>query len=310
MGKLPFSVLMITLNEEANLPGALESIKDIVQDVFIVDSCSTDQTVNIAFEYGANIVQRPFTNFGDHWNWVIENMPVATPWTFLLAPDERFSSSLVGELKELLSKDPPCSGYTVRWRLWFMGKPLHVVSDMLRFWRTGKCHISDVKVNERPIVDGPVGKLKGILEHHDSSNLHYWFDKQNRYSTMEAIMMVKGDSLSATPRLLGSTLERRMFFKKIFFKVPFRYQIQWLHEVFGRGAWRDGRVGFTWGRLRVEARRMRELKAREMRMTGVIPELPIPQRGDFDPRILDSPLQKKLASRIHQSALGSSGSLK
>ncbi|GAH72771.1 unnamed protein product, partial [marine sediment metagenome] len=118
----------------------------------------------------------------------------------------------------------------------------------------------------------------------------------------EAIMMVKGSALAATPRFFGSSLERRMFFMKIFFKVPFRYQIQWLHEVFGRGAWRDGRNGLTWARLRIEVRRMRELKAKEMRLTGAIPQLPKAPAGDFNPRVLNSPLQKQLADKIHLSA--------
>ena len=308
MDKLPLNVVMITLNEEENLPGALDSIKDNVQEIFIVDSCSTDRTVDIALECGVNIVQRCFTNFGDHWNWTLKHLPFSEPWTFILAPDERFSPGLVEEIGNLLSGSPKCGGYTVRWRLWFMGKPLHVLVPVLRLWRTGKCRFSDVIINEHPLIDGPVGKLKGILEHYDSPDLKHWYDKQDRYSTMEAIMMVKGSALAATPRFFGSTLERRMFFKKIFFKVPFRYQLQWLHEVFGRGAWCDGRIGLTWARLRVEVRRMRELKAKEMRLTGVIPQLPKVPPGDFDPRILDSPLQKIVVAENHQPTSGNTDS--
>ncbi len=302
MNPLPITVIMLTLNEEFHLPGAIENVRDWAEDIFIVDSCSTDRTVDIALENGVGIVQRPFTNFGDQWNFALGNLPLKTPWTFKLDPDERLSTELKASIRNLLKADPDHHGYWVDRRLWFMGQPLHVVAPVLRLWRTGKCRFSDVLVNEHPLIDGSVGKLKGVLEHYDSPDMKHWYGKQDRYSTMEAIMMVKGSALAATPRFFGSTLERRMFFKKMFFKVPFRYQIQWLHEVFGRGAWRDGRIGLTWARLRVEVRRMRELKAKEMRLTGVIPQVPKVPAGDFDPRVLNSPLQKQLAAKIHQPA--------
>lgn len=296
MQKLPVTVIMLTLNEEFNLPGAIESVKDWAEEIFIVDSCSTDKTVDIALEHEVKIVQRPFTNFGDQWNFALERLPIKTDWTFKLDPDERVTPQLVDEMRELLGGKPLHSGYVIGRRLWFMGKPLHVLAPVLRLWRTGKCRFSDVLVNEHPIVDGPVGKLKGILEHFDSPDLHHWYDKQNRYTTMEAIMRVRGDSLAAKPKFFGSPLERRMFFKKLFLKVPFRYQLQLLYELFGRGAWRDGYVGLAWARLRVGVMRMIDLKTSEMRITGVVPEVPAAKRGDFDPRIVSSSLQKQVFS--------------
>ena len=296
MQKLPVTVIMLTLNEEYNLPGAIENLKDWAQQVFIVDSCSTDKTVDIALDHGVNVVQRPFTNFGDQWNFALKRLPIKTPWTFKLDPDERVTPQLVDEMRKLLEGKPSCCGYVIDRRLWFMGKPLHVLAPVLRLWRTGKCRFSDVLVNEHPIVDGPVGKLKRILEHLDSPDLHHWYDKQNRYTTMEAIMRIKGEALAANPKFFGSPLERRMFFKKIFFKIPFRYQLQLLYELFGRGSWRDGLVGLAWARLRVEVWRMRELKAKEMKITGKIPEVPKAPMGDFDPRVVGAELQKLVSA--------------
>jgi len=294
MQKLSVSVIILTFNEEVNLPGAIENVKDWAEEIFIVDSCSTDRTVDIALEHGAGIVQRPFTNFGDQWNFALENLPIKTPWTFKLDPDERLSPELKDEIRELLKGEPECCGYSMDRRLWFMHKPLHVLSDVLRLWRTGKCRFSDVIVNEHPIVDGPVGKLKGILEHHGSPDLYHWWDNQNRYTTMLAIQKVRGDALSAKPRFFGTSLERRMFFIKVFFHIPFRYQLQWIYETFVRGAWRDGIRGLTWVRFAVDGRRMRELKAKEMQITGRIPEIPRAPRGDYDRRVLVSPLQKSV----------------
>jgi hypothetical protein len=296
------TVIMLTFNEEFHLSDAIDNVKGWAEEIFIVDSCSTDKTVDIALEKGVNIVQRPFTNFGDQWNFALERLPIKTSWTFKVDPDERLTPELIDEIRELLEGKPSCCGYIMDRRLWFMGNPLHVLAPVLRLWRTGKCRFSDVIVNEHPIVDGPVGKLKGILEHFDSPDLHHWWEKQNRYTTMLAIQKSKGQALSAEPKLFGTALERRMFFIKIFFYIPFRYQLQWLYEVIGRGAWRDGKIGLSWARLRVEARRMRELKTQEMISTGRIPEIPKAAHGDFDPRILSSPLQKLVSEKAQQSS--------
>ena len=264
------------------------------EEIFIVDSLSTDRTVDIALKRGINIIQRPFTYFGDQWNFALENLPIKTPWTFKLDPDERLTEDLKEEIHLLLQGEPKHNGYSMDRRLWFMGKPLHVLAPVLRLWRTGSCRFSDVIVNEHPKIDGTVGKLESILEHHDSRDLHHWWDKQNLYTTMRAIEYARGLELSAEPKLFGTSLERRMFFIKTFFRIPFRFQFQWLYELFVRGAWRSGRVGFTWAKLRVEIRRMCELKEREMRHTGRIPEIPKAPCGDYDLRILESSLHREI----------------
>lgn len=297
--KVPVSVIMLTLNEEFHLPGAIENVKDWAEDIFIVDSRSTDKTVDIALDNGVKIVQRPFTNFGDQWNFALERLPIKTPWTLKLDPDERLTDELKAEITNLLKGNPECCGYEMDRRLWFMGKPLHVLAPVLRLWKTGKCRFSDVLVNEHPLVDGPVGKLKGILEHYDSPDLHHWWDKQNRYSTMRAIEMVKGKELSAKPRLFGTPLERRVFFIKAFFHIPFRYQLQWIYESLVRGAWRDGWLGFTWVSLRINVRKLCELKAKEMRISGRIPHIPKASAGDFDHRVIESTLQKSLNKKAN-----------
>lgn len=292
MQKIPITIVMLTLNEEFNLPGAIENVKNWAEEIFIVDSLSTDRTVDIALEHGVKIVQRPFTNFGDQWNFALERLPIRTAWTFKLDPDERLSTELKNEIRTLIEGEPKHMGYEMDRRLWFMGKPLHVLAPVLRLWRTGKCRFSDVIVNEHPLIDGSVGKLKGIMEHLDSPDLHHWWDKQNRYTTMLAVQKARGDALSVAPKLFGNPLERRMFFINLFFSIPLRYQLQLLHEVLLRGAWRSGRTGLAWARLRVEARRMRELKTREISITGRIPPIPKAAHGNYDVRILKSPLQK------------------
>lgn len=294
--KVPISVIMLTLNEEFHLADAIENVKDWAEEIFIVDSLSTDRTVDIALEHGVHIVQRPFTNFGDQWNFALQNLPVKTAWTFKLDPDERLTDDLKTEIATLLQGQPPCNGYEMSRRLWFMGKPLSVLTPVLRLWKTGSCRFSNALVNEHPLINGSVGKLRGIMSHLDSPDLHHWWEKQNRYTTMRAIEIVKKNDLSAKPNLFGTVLERRIFFIKIFYFVPFRYQLQWLHEMICRGAWRSGRHGAVWVEQRITVRKLCELKIKEMRFSGRVPKLPKTSVGDFDPRLLES--AKKYADKV------------
>ena len=301
MEKLPLTVIILTLNEEFNLPGAIESVKEWAEEIFVVDSCSSDHTVDTALEHGVGIVQRPFTNYGDQWNWALDNLPIKTEWVLKLDADERVSNELRDEIRASLLTDPEEAAFVVSVRLWFMGKPMHPKVNVVRLWRNTKARFSDVIVNEHLIVDGETGRLRHCIEHHDSVDLHHWWDKQNRYTTMEAIMRVRGDALATTPKFFGSALERRMFLKKIFFNIPFHLQLQWLYEVIVRGAIRDGLLGLRWARLRIEVSRAVELKIKEMETTGRAPELPRARRGDYDPRISESRLQKLVFSENSMS---------
>jgi glycosyltransferase involved in cell wall biosynthesis len=285
MNKVPITVIMLTLNEEFHLPDVIDNVKGWAEEVFIVDSCSSDRTVDIALESRIQIVQRRFTNFGDQWNFALQCCPTRTPWMLKLDPDERLSDKLKRDIEAVVSSTDPCAGYSFPRRIWFMGKPLHVYGDVLRLWKTGRCRFSDVLVNEHPLIDGTVGRLSGVLEHLDSYDLHHWNEKQNRYTTLEAVSVMQGKKLAVTPRLFGTPLERRMFFKKFFFRCPFRYQLLMIYELFYQGAWRDGKTGMAWARLRVEVMRMRELKILEMRTRDRISTVSKVPDAAFDPRL-------------------------
>jgi glycosyltransferase involved in cell wall biosynthesis len=294
--RLPVTVIILTLNEEKNLPNAIKSVQSWAAGVFVVDSCSVDRTVDVALEHGVNIVQRHFTNYGDQWNWAIDRLPIKTPWVLKLDADEKVSPELREEMRRLLASDPVENAFIIPIHIWFMGKRMHVKIWSARLWRMGKAQFSKVLVNEHLIVDGATRRLQCGIEHIDRHGLYYWHEKQNRYSTMEAIMRVKGESLAAKASIFGSSLERRMFFKKIFYLIPFRYQLKWVDEALRRRALLDGALGLSYIRLRIEHYRMTELKVREMRLTGNILQLPKLPRGDFDPRVLSSSLQTEISS--------------
>jgi len=264
---------MISLNEAHNMAEILENLKGFAQQVFLVDSHSGDDTVNIARAYGVDVIQRKFKGFGDQWNFAMRELPIKAPWTMKLDPDERLTEELKRSIGETIRKDN-ADAFTLRRRLWFMSRPLPVKQIILRGWKTGTCRFSDVLVNEHPLVEGKIVEVTGDLEHHDSPDLHHWFDKQNRYSSAEALSAYRGRPLAAKPRLFGNSLERRMWVKSKLAHMPFRSLLVFMHCYIWQGAWRAGRVGFIWSRLRVDVYRMRALKLLEMRLSGK--ELKIP----------------------------------
>ena len=258
------AVLFITLNEEYHIGAAIDNVKDIASEIWVVDSGSTDKTVEIAEAKGAKVVYHKFKNFGTQWNFAL-SLPVKSSWTMKIDPDERLRDGLKAELAKCLSADDATSGYSFYRVLWFMGECLSgVKNEVVRVWRTGQCHFSDVEVNEHPIVYGKVVRLRGLMDHFDSKDLSHWMEKQNKYTAAEALMRYRGDGLAAKPRLLGSSLERRMWLKKMFFKIPGRYLLMNLILFFLKGAWRSGRNGWYWVKCREMVMRLREYKYIEM----------------------------------------------
>jgi len=281
---VPLAIVMLTLNEAHNMEAVLQNISGWAQEIFIVDSYSTDATIDIALKYGVHVVQRAFSGFGNQWNFALEGLPINAPWTMKLDPDERLTPELKVAIDTAIVGDA-ADALIVNRRLWFMGRPLPVRQKLVRIWRTGACKFSDVLVNEHPLVEGRFALVPGDLEHRDSPNLQNWWDKQNRYTTVEAVEFFRKSKLAAEPNLFGSALQRRMWMKANFRKIPFRYALLFFYQLFALGAWRAGRLGITWAHLRAEVHRMIELKLIEMQSLGQEYELPRTKLGKPDPRV-------------------------
>ena len=194
-GSVPIAVVMISLNEGHNLKGVCENLAGWAQDVFLVDSYSKDDTIDIALNYGINTVQRGFRGFGDQWNFALNELPIKSPWVMKLDPDERLTEELKANISEMINNNQ-YDAFCIKRRLWFMGKQMPVYQKLIRIWRNGSCRFSNVVVNEHPIIEGIVKYVTGNLEHHDSPNLDHWLEKQNRYTTSEAIIAYQNKPLS------------------------------------------------------------------------------------------------------------------
>ncbi len=283
-GVAPVAVIMLSLNEEHNMHEVCQNLSGWAQEVFLVDSLSRDKTVDIALSYGVRIVQRPFRGFGDQWNFALKELPINAPWTMKIDPDERISDVLKQNLMDVMH-DGTVDGVSMHCRWWFMGTPLSVGNEVTRLWRTNTCKFSEVEVNEHARVSGRVVKVNGTLENLDSPDLDHWFEKQNRYTTSEAVSAFRGDRLSATPSIWGDRLQRRMWLKKNFHSIPFRYFLLFFYYWLWRGMWKFGWVGYMSARLWTDVMRFREYKLREIRIRGRLPLQRIYGPGIPDSRV-------------------------
>lgn len=284
-GAVPVAVVMISLNEAHNMEAVLQNLKGWAQEVFLVDSYSADDTVDIALRHGVHVVQRKFRGFGDQWNFALRELPITSSWTMKLDPDERLTDELKDSIKHLIETNGDHAGIDVSRQLWFMGAMLPVRRLLLRVWRTGQCRFTDVAVNEHPLVSGHIVTALGDLEHRDSPNLDHWVAKQNAYTTAEAVIQFEGRALATKGRLFGTALERRMWLKTHFWKVPGRHHVLFLYHLLALGAWRAGRVGWIWAHCRTEVYRIWEYKVYEMRCLGRSSEIAPTRLGPPDARV-------------------------
>lgn len=284
-GTAPVAVVLISLNEAHNMEEVLQNLQSWAQQVFLVDSFSADETVDIALRHGVHVVQRPFRGFGDQWNFALRELPITAPWTMKLDPDERLGPGIKQEIERRLRQEPSVAGFRIPIRLYFMGQRLGHALCLTRLWRTGAARFSDVLANEHACIDGEVGVLGEEIEHRDSPHLDHWITKQNRYSTAEAAARFGEHSLADTPRLYGTSLQRRMWFKRHFWSFPGRYMLLFAYHVFVLGAWRAGKVGWIWARLRTEIFRLQEYKYFEIQRLGRVPGSIPSHHGPADPRV-------------------------
>jgi len=296
MGMLPITIVVPTINAEAHMDELLDTVLPYFEDVIVVDSFSYDKTVDICLKRGVKIVQRPFVTSSDQFGWMLTKMPISTEWIMLLSQDERVTPELREAMARQIAGGTSHNGFTVRWRLWFMGAPLHAAPAIPRVFRKGHVGVTQVTCNEHfEITDGTMGALDANIEHKDTPTLWDWYEKQNLYTTREAIGIVQGNARTEKPKLFGNCNERRHWFAQHLPGLPFGlgYAMMFFGYYLRYGAWKDGWTGYYWTKCRVWVQWVTFFKVKEIRRTGVIPKMPEPRRGTYDPRIMQSDLQKQ-----------------
>jgi len=257
--KVAVSIIVPTRNEERNLVHTLSSIVGWADQVFVFDSFSDDRTLEIARGFGVDIVQRIFDNFAAHKNWALDNLPLKNQWVLYLDADERLTEELKEEIGRVVSKEGGPDGYYVARKNYFMGRWIRhagMYPDwQLRLFRHGQARYEDRIVHEHVIVNGPAGYLKNPLEHNDFKGLERWFDRHNRYTSMEAIeirrVLARDDSGRMASRLRTRGPERTRAVKEFAYRyLPCRALLVFIWMYLVRGGVLDGRSGFRYCMLK------------------------------------------------------------
>jgi glycosyltransferase involved in cell wall biosynthesis len=264
------SVLILTLNEEQDLPGCLDSVA-WSDDIYVFDSNSTDRTAEIARARGATVATRTFDTYARQRNAAMQ-LPFRHAWVFVLDADERATPELSLEVPRAAAEAPAdVNAFRIRrrdflWGTWL--KRAQLTPYYVRLLRVGKVHYTR-DINEFVEVEGDTGQLSAPLDHLAfSKGLEHWVAKHNQYSTAEAELLVTGDAVrnaSFKDALFASDFhDRRAAQKALFYRMPARPLLKWIYMMFVRGAVLDGPAGVMYATLQSSYEYLIEVKRREI----------------------------------------------
>lgn len=267
---LPVTVVVAVRNEIANISKCLAALAP-AERVVVVDSGSTDGTVERARELGADVFQ--FTYRGSYpkkRQWMLDSGEIVTPWVLLVDADEEVTPELWREISETTQSPDACDAYLITKSFHFMGKRFRFggfsFAAVLLF-RNGKARFEqtlaesasdlDMEVHERMLVDGSVGKLRGALLHNDFKGLQAFLERHNRYSTWEAELRGRYfeaksyGSAEMRGRWFGNPQEFRRAVKAVIIRAPFEPWLWWGYHMIVRLGVLEGRRGRIAARIRV-----------------------------------------------------------
>lgn len=259
-GILPVSVIVPVRNESTNLPRCLESLRG-VGEIFVIDSQSTDETVEVARAYGAQVMQ---FHYHGGWpkkrQWALDHLSFAHDWILLLDADESLTPKLQDEIRRAI-RSSQCDGYYISLQMHFLGRQLRhcgAAFEKLSLFRRGKgkfecrfeaqdASMGDMEVHEHIVVHGRTGKLRHPVIHHNTESLFRYVAKHNEYSNWEASLWVHGSTDSALPpSLWGNQAQRRRWLKKKLLTMPGSPLAFFLYRYFMRLGFLDGVPGLIY----------------------------------------------------------------
>lgn len=263
--RMGVSVLIPARNEERNIEKCLRSVQ-WSNDIYVVDSCSSDRTVELASQMNAHMVDFKWNGSGPRKkSWALANLPWKHEWVLIVDADEEVTPELASELNEVI-QSTDVAGFLVKYRYYFLGRPLRHGAPLwkLILVRHARTHYEqmkvpevtsyDVELHEHPIVDGTIGRLRAIMVHRDNEDMHHFLSRHNIYSDWEALLRTKyrdaqwDDVVNARP--FGNATERRRWLKRVFLATPGKPWLYFLYSYILRLGFLDGRPGFIYNVLK------------------------------------------------------------
>lgn len=252
----PVSVFVVAGNEELNIEACLKSVYGWSDDIHVVDSDSTDRTVEISNRYADNVVNHTYVDHASQLIWAFENLPFRHEWVLFLDADNVVSEPLKQRIGEALARDDGrINGYYCIHTEFFRDKP---VWGMKKWWarlvRRTHAKIDNSELVDYGIkIDGKIDYLHApIYENNLKENdIDFWVDKHQRFASRmaaEEVLRRKGlIKWGVEPKLFGSSDQRRVWLKVRWVNMPLfvRPVVYWVYRYFLRGAIFQGRHGFS-----------------------------------------------------------------
>jgi glycosyltransferase involved in cell wall biosynthesis len=261
------SVIILTFNSRETIGATLASASKVSGDIHIVDSHSTDDTLQIAAGFGCRVVQRPFANYADQRNWAIENLPLRHPWQLHLDADERLTDALVDEIRDL-PDEPDVAGFLVPRLTYFLGSPIrhggHYPIYHMRLFRSG-CAVVEARLYDQHfLLTGKSARLRHPMIDDIRLDLKEWTDRHNRWAELEADESLASQAPSATIKPgLFDPIARRRLYRDVYSRLPLgvRPYLLFFYRYVLRLGFLDGRPGLIffslqslWFRMLVDAK--------------------------------------------------------
>lgn len=256
---LDLTVVILTYNEEIHIRRCLENVKQFASKVYIVDCFSTDKTVDIAKELGAEVVEHEWPgNQADQFNWALDNLKIDTTWILRLDADEYLLPELIGELqKRLPTMDEDVSALSLSLSRAFCGKILHhgIVNNIkiIRIFRRGKARYEKRLMDEHlSILSGRTIEMTNQFVDDNRMPVGLFIDKHNGYATREAALLLDAEyhltDIDNLPQNHGAEVEKKRAQKAQYARMPLFWRAfgYFIYRYIIKLGFLDGKEGFLW----------------------------------------------------------------
>jgi glycosyltransferase involved in cell wall biosynthesis len=266
---MKIAAIILTFNSESVIGATLKSVRQVADKIFVVDSNSTDKTLELAALYGSHIVQRPFENYSAQRNWAIDNLPLEHDWELHLDADERLTEDLIQEIKEL-KNDPPSSidGFFISRLVYFLGRPIRHGGMYpiwhMRLFRHGRGRCEARLYDQHFLLDGRAGRLRNYMIDDQRNSIAEWTNRHNRWADAEMRELLLEAKLGViAPRMAGNPVEKKRALRELYYKIPIfiRPFLLFIYRYFLRLGFLDGKEGLIffvlqtfWFRFLIDAK--------------------------------------------------------
>jgi len=253
------SVLLLTYNEEKHIKRCLESLLEFTKDIFIVDSFSTDLTIEIAKSMGAKVYQNTWINYARQFQWGLDNCDIKTTWVMRMDADEYVLPELSKEIVENLdSINEDVSGIYIKRRMYFKNKWIKYGGKypewLLRIWKYEDGYIEDRWMDEHIVLKkGKTIHFKNDLVDDNLNDISWWTQKHNNYATREAIDILNINynfqfKIEIKSSIFGEQEQFKRQLKKVYARIPLftRPFLYFVWRYFIKLGFLDGKRGLIW----------------------------------------------------------------